>query len=68
MSVEEREQRWTEAMHAERRGKAVAINAHSKKLRLPCVDRLRCLSLKASQCAPIRPSDQSSFRDRLTGL
>lgn len=58
---EEREQRWTEAMHAERRGKAVACERCSKKLQLPCIDRVRRLSLKASQCAPIRPSDECRF-------
>jgi hypothetical protein len=32
MSVEEREQRWTEAMHAERRGKAVACQRILKEV------------------------------------
>jgi len=32
MSVEEREQRWTEAMHAERRGKAVAYERILKEV------------------------------------
>ena len=41
MTVEEREQRWAEAMRAERRGEAVDMSACSKKLRQPCVDRLR---------------------------
>jgi hypothetical protein len=41
MTAEEREQRWAEAMRAERRGEAVVYECSSKKLRLPCVDRLR---------------------------
>ncbi len=44
MTVEQREQRWAEAMRAERRGEASPMSACSRKLRRPCVGRLRRVS------------------------
>jgi hypothetical protein len=66
MTVEEREQRWAEAMRAERRGEALAYQRMLKKLRLPCVGRLRWL--RARECSAQRSLGASRQDLRFTGI
>jgi hypothetical protein len=67
MSAEEREQRWTEAMHAERRGNVASeriLKEVATALRRPLAPSL----LESITMRSDTSSDECSFRNRLTGL